>query len=167
MKNIAGLEMPGEGKAQDTSLAGLQMIEPAPVRAVAAKKVERPDYRLPTKDEQIRAWEKLMFEMNMHRTITTNEAQLEVCLKRVDSFVNAHGKGLKGELTVDEIRKNVVQAFWENIAQTPAVGLMPIKETAAAKTAPAKKALAKKALVKKAPTKRKVVAKRTRKAAEK
>lgn len=131
--------------------SGVEMIEPkqqpkAPQltakQAQVQKKIARAEYRLPTKDEQIRAWEKIAFEINMHRMITGGS--VEPTLHRIDRFVLAHNRT---NLTIDEVRKNVVQAFWEDIAQLPEVGVAPAPQEAKAAvktTAKRKKPVARK-----------------------
>ena len=123
MQNYANLEMQDQGTpAIDRTMGGLEMIEPK-AKPIVKTSAARLDYRLPTKDEQIKAWEMLAFDINLHRAITLNPTELEACLSRVDKFVAAH---TPGALTLLDIRRNVIQAFWEQVARDPKPGLTPL-----------------------------------------
>lgn len=144
MKNLADLQMVGADTAPDTTLSGVRMFDPTPVKKVSAQPVKRPDYRMPTKEEQIRAWELLAFQINLRR-VTGAPETVETCLRRIDAFVGAHNST---GTTPSDVVANVVQAFWEQIAETPSAGLAPAMVAVDVETAP------KKAPVKRAPAKK-------------
>ena len=83
-------------------------------------------YRKATPVEQLDAWKHLAFEMNLHRTLTMNEAAVKACLARIDNWVNAHGTH-NGERSEKEVQRNVNDAFWEHICKNPQAGLKPTK----------------------------------------
>lgn len=149
MKNLADVQMPGDVPAKDTSLSGVQMFEPIPVKKVVKVAAKRPDYRAPTKDEQINAWERLAFQINLRRSVNESVLErqvstVETCLKRIDAFVNAHNGHLR---SAAEIKQDVIQAFWEQISETPTAGLtqlVAVDVETAPKKAPVKRAPAKK-----------------------
>lgn len=72
--------------------------------------------RKPTKDEEIQAWHRLAWHMDMHRKVTMNEKEVIACLNRMSSWVGAHSDH-NGERPESEIQKNVNEAFWKHIAQ--------------------------------------------------
>lgn len=80
------------------------------------------EYRKPTKDEQLDAWKHLAFKMNLHRTLTGNNAMVVDCLARIDRWVEAHATH-NGERSEKAVQQNVNAAFWEHIVQNPSVGL--------------------------------------------
>lgn len=79
-------------------------------------------YRKPTKDEELAAWRALAFEINLHRTLTMDNAKINACLARMDAYVSSHRTG-NGSIPDPEVNQNVWGAFWEKIAATPEVGL--------------------------------------------
>lgn len=72
--------------------------------------------RKPTKDEEIQAWQRLAWHMDMHRKITMNEREVIAGLNRMSAWVGAHSDH-NGERPESEIQKNVNEAFWKHIAQ--------------------------------------------------
>jgi hypothetical protein len=72
-------------------------------------------YRQPTKDEELAAWHRLAFQLNLHRTITLDNSKIVECLTRIDSWVAAHGDA-NGERSEAAIKANVARAFWKFIA---------------------------------------------------
>lgn len=78
--------------------------------------------RKPTKDEEIQAWHRLAWQLNLHRCITMNHEGVLECLKNIDSWVNAHADA-NGERPHSEVQRNITNAFWKNIArmEPPAV----------------------------------------------
>lgn len=80
--------------------------------------------RKATKDEQLVAWERLAYEINLHRTITMQHDAVISCLKRIDGWVAAHGDA-NGERSQTEVNANVNEAFWKYIAaKQPPVKVM-------------------------------------------
>lgn len=71
--------------------------------------------RKPTKEEQIKAWEHLAWQINLHRMITMDEGGVISCLKRIDAWVGAHADA-NGERPEKEVDANVNAAFWNKIA---------------------------------------------------
>jgi hypothetical protein len=79
-------------------------------------------YRKPTKDEQLKGWADLAFEMNLHRTITMNQGAVVRCLERIDSWVQAHSDQ-NGERDDKRIQQNIAAAFWTRIARDATPGI--------------------------------------------
>jgi len=84
-------------------------------------------YRKPTQQEQLDAWKHLAFEINLHRTVTMNHGAVIECLKRIDSWVSAHGSG-NGEKSDKQVEVNVATAFWEHICKNSEAGLKEQKK---------------------------------------
>jgi hypothetical protein len=78
-------------------------------------------YRKPTPKEEIAAWRALAWQINLHRTITMNEAAVIDCLKRMDAWVASHSTA-NGERKDSEVQQNVNEAFWKYIAKDETQG---------------------------------------------
>lgn len=78
-------------------------------------------FRKPTMLEEVTAWRELAWEINLHRTITMDQAKIVECLKRMDSYVASHSDS-NGTKRDPEVHQQVWGAFWTHIAQTPDVG---------------------------------------------
>jgi hypothetical protein len=78
-------------------------------------------FRKPTLLEEVAAWRALAWEMNLHRTITLNHAQVDLCLRRVDAYVTSHSDA-NGTRSDPEVNQNVWSAFWLHIANDPTAG---------------------------------------------
>jgi len=83
--------------------------------AEAAPKVGK--HRLPTIEEELQAFKRAIWAINLHRTITMNEKEIFKILERFDHWVGAHSD-FNGERRHEEIQANVNNAFWEFIAGT-------------------------------------------------
>ena len=81
-------------------------------------------YRKPLLQEQVDAWNRYAFELNLHRTITMNHERIMECLKRLDSYVGAHSDA-NGERPEKEVQGNIAEAFWRFIAQAEPATLPP------------------------------------------
>lgn len=61
----------------------------------------------PSMKEKVEVYEKFLFRLNFHRTITLNEERVKALLALADEWVTAHG----GERTSKEIDENINHAF--------------------------------------------------------
>lgn len=80
--------------------------------------------REPTLEEEVQAWQKLAWHIDMHRTITMNHAAVVAALGRLSAWVGAHSDH-NGERPEEVVNANVATAFWTQIAQAEPVKLPP------------------------------------------
>lgn len=72
--------------------------------------------RSPTPVEEVKAWQRLAFDLNFKRTISLDEQGVYASLRDIDSWVHAHSTA-NGERPDSEVKKNVAEAFWKYIAK--------------------------------------------------
>jgi hypothetical protein len=82
------------------------------------------EYRRPTLVEELAAFHMLAWDLNFHRTISMNNTAIINILTRIDSWVGAHGAH-NGERSERDIDRQVVTAFWENLAKDANTGKKP------------------------------------------
>jgi hypothetical protein len=71
----------------------------------------------PTLKEKVEVYEKFLFRLNFHRTITMNEKGVFALLKLADGWCDAHSTG-NGEKPDKQIQENVNHAF-EKLKKLP------------------------------------------------
>lgn len=83
--------------------------------------------RKPTLEEELDGWQKLAWNIDMHRKITLSEQGVISGLNRMSAWVSAHSDH-NGERPESEVQQNVNDAFWKHIAQYEPKPLPPAPE---------------------------------------
>lgn len=110
-----------EPKRTNSSSAGeVEMTQPVkrgPGRPPGPPKVQvdpSVEYRKAMPKEYEDAMQRLLFQINLHRSITMNQDRVVECLQRIDAYVAAHADG-NGERSDAEVQRNINAAFWTHI----------------------------------------------------
>lgn len=80
--------------------------------------------RQPTPEEEVTAWRRLAWHIDLHRKITMNEPEVISSLNRMSAWVAAHSDA-NGERPEYDVQKNINEAFWTKIAEVVPKPLPP------------------------------------------
>lgn len=65
----------------------------------------------PTQKEKIAVYEKLLHDIQFHRSVTMNQAAVVALLSKIDAWSYSHRAG-NGELSEAQQQENISKAFW-------------------------------------------------------